>query len=217
MEPISLGIAGVSALSSIWGMSNEDKAQYRQEKLQERALQLSETEYNQALQRQQEWSEKYGSIERNMLDYVQHLDTAKLQNQTDATVSRQFESARKNMDSHLADRGFDVAGGVHADMFQRLASDEAKTKLAYNNQIEQQVLQTQQSVLNGHPQPNDPSTANIQNNLSNIGQAGVVNAQRTTQNLDNITTEIGGMDKAIEKYYNNRKTNNSTSTTAKEA
>ena len=137
-----------------------------------------------------------------MLSYVKNLDASKIYGRMEGGINRMFENTRKSYDSHLADRGFDVAGGVHAEMFASLADQELRTKLEHQQKAEAYVLQTQQSVLNSNRQPDVNSTTGMQQGLMNQGAMGMNHTTQQAQTWDSMATTIGqgiGMMKKTER------------------
>ena len=153
MEPITATLGAISLASAIFGGNEKKKAQKKQEKLQERQLQLSEDQYHQQLLDRQEWKDMYGGLEENLLHYVKGLDASKIYATQEGTMRHAFDRARDNSAAHLASRGFDIADGIEAGMFNDLSIREAESEVALRQQSEQYVINMQQGVLSGHPQP----------------------------------------------------------------
>jgi len=189
MIPLAAGAMLLDFGLKLWDSHKQSQAQAKQRKLQERQQQLSEQEYYSRQARIQDWNEKYGSIEHNMLSYVKGLDSSKIYGQKEGGISRMFENTRKAYDSHLADRGFDVAGGVHAEMFSALADQEVTTKLDYQQKAEQYVQQQRQAVL--QPQPQVTSTVGMQQGLANQSNLIGQQANQNAAMLDSIGTTLG--------------------------
>ena len=190
MDPITIGIA-IDLGLKLFGMHKQNKAEKRAQKLREQQYQMSQQEYYARQQRIQEWNEKYGSVEHNLLQYVKGLDASNLYGRMSGGISRGYEEARKNMDAHLADRGFDVAGGVHAEMFANLADQELQTKLKHQQLAEQYVAQQNQQLLSHNTRPQDPSTVNMQKNLGQQASAQMASVNTFNKNVDSIGTSIG--------------------------
>ena len=190
MDPITLSTIASVGLS-LFDVYNKNEQQKKQNELLERQQQLSEQEYFSHLQQQQDWSEKYGSIEHNMLHYVQGLNATTIYGIHEGGLKQSYETARKNVDSHLASRGFDVVGGVHAGMFTQLADMEAQATVELQQKSEQYVLQAQQGALQGNPQPNPASTSGMQNSLSNQFNANASANAGMTKAYEDLAGTLG--------------------------
>lgn len=191
MDPLSAGALIFDIGSSLFGAHKKNKAQAKQRKLQEQQQQLSEAEYYQRQQRIQDWNEKYGSIEQNMLESVRGLDASTIYANNEGSINNTFKHIRQTYDSYLADRGFDVSGGVSAEMFSALADQEARTKMEYQQKADQYVRQQQQAVLSGHPQPQVVSTTGMQQGLINQSNLAAQGANNFITSLDTIGTTLG--------------------------
>jgi len=213
MEPISIGLGIGSLMLGLFGQSQADAQAEKQNDLLKKQQQMSEQEYYQNLQLRKEWGEKYGAIEHNMIAYVQSLDANTIYGLNEGGLRTSYETARKNIDSHLASRGFDVAGGVHAGMFTQLADMEAQAEVQLKQASEDKVQQARASLLQGNREPNNPSTANMQNGISNqlnVSNQQFAQQQQVTQDiagsLGNIyksatgTTEKDNYNSAVAKY-----------------
>ena len=206
MDPVTMGYlvsTGVSVFGSIFGNKKAEKQQKEQNALAKRQVELAESEYYQKLQARQEWSEKYGSIEHNMIQYVRGLSADKEYAKADGRIKQSFEQARKVADSHLAARGFDVAGGVHAEMFQEISDREAMMSAKYKQKAEEYVFNAQQSLLNNNRQPAVASTVGMQN--ANINQQNALTSGYKAVN-DAYTDTGDALGRAINKYYDRGKT-----------
>jgi len=199
-----MSFASVGA--SLFGNQSAQAQAKDQQKLQEKQANLAEEDYYRQIQQQQEWNEKYGAIEHNMLKYVQNLDSTKIASKNNDLVKRSFETARQNMDSHLAQRGFETAGGVSAEMFTQLADQEAQTYIAVQQKAEQDVLNTQQSVLNGNKQP-QPSTAGMQNVIGNQMTTNQNNYKMITDANKDVFGSVASLGKRLSTTNTGQQTN----------
>ena len=175
MDPSTI-MGAISLGSALMGGSSQKKAQKKQEQLQERQVQLSEEQYYQQQLDRQEWKDMYGGMEENLLHYVKGLDASKIYATQEGSMRKAFDRSRDNTTAYLAERGFDVMGGVGADMFADLSVREAEAEVALRQKSEEYVINTQQGLLRGNPKPAnaDPSNVNraLQGQQQLAGQKG---------------------------------------------
>jgi len=183
-------LAGGAIVSSLFGMHQQKKQADAQNALARQQMEFAERDYSQQLQAQQEWREKYGAIEHNMLKYVQSLDADRIYGLQEGGLRRSFERARQNMDAHLAERGLDVTGGVGMQHFQQLADQEAQTEAKLKQISADYVMKQQQAALTGHPEPK-PSTAGMQNALGTQMNVNATNFAQGAAAVNDLETAVG--------------------------
>jgi len=201
MDPLTGALlsGGLSLVTGWFSHKGEKKAQKKQEKIAGDQMELTKEQYHRQLQNQQAWKEMYGGVERNLLNFVQGLDANSIYAAQEGSMRSAFDHARNNAESHLADRGFDIASGVHSSMFADIADREARAEIELRQASQDKVVGMQQAMLNGNPMPQDPSVN---------GQIGVMNTQsglaaqaghNATKNWDALAGVAG---KAAGMFYN---------------
>jgi len=159
--------AGVSIFSGLLGASSERKARKAQKASQAKQMQLAESEYAQQAQDRQKWNEMYGSVEHNLAQYVKDLDSSATYKKMEGNIKAKFDTARTTALETLADRGFDVGGGVTADTLANISSQEAQFKIEYEQKIKANHQEQRQGLLSNNREPQRPSTTNMSNLLGN--------------------------------------------------
>lgn len=178
-------MAGVSVLSGLYGLSQQDAAQKAgidlQNKslaLQEQGLQLSREQMQADAYRYQEFKNLYGDIEKNLSNYYTNLSPDVYSTQMNDAITKQFNVASEQLRQNMALRGIE-GSGVEASNMANLYSNKALAEADAVANAPQWVAQQQQSFYTGQAAPQQNTLIGAMQNSTNaaIGQYGNVGSQ----------------------------------------